>query len=64
VLVISDPNTTKAAAAVDVSVGYWSDPEDIAGLAHFLEHMLVRRACAGAAGAEQGLRRRACIYFS
>lgn len=40
VLVISDPDTDKAAASLDVHVGSASDPEDYAGLAHFLEHML------------------------
>lgn len=40
VLLISDPATDKAAAALDVHVGSDSDPDDRAGLAHFLEHML------------------------
>ena len=40
VLIISDPETKKAAASLDVFVGSASDPEDQAGLAHFLEHML------------------------
>eukprot|EP00941_MAST-03F_sp_MAST-3F-sp1_P005297 g5297.t1 len=40
VLVISDPLTPKAAASMSVKVGSLSDPEDIPGLAHFLEHML------------------------
>lgn len=40
VFLISDPETDKAAAAMAVSVGYFSDPEDVPGLAHFLEHML------------------------
>lgn len=40
VLIISDPDTKKAAASLDVFVGSASDPEDRAGLAHFLEHML------------------------
>ena len=40
VLIISDPETKKAAASLDVFVGSSSDPEDRAGLAHFLEHML------------------------
>ena len=39
-LLISDPSASRAAAAVDVRVGYFSDPPHIAGLAHFLEHML------------------------
>jgi secreted Zn-dependent insulinase-like peptidase len=40
VLLISDPNTDKAAAALDVGVGSREDPADRQGLAHFLEHML------------------------
>ena len=40
VLLISDPRTDKAAAALDVRVGSGSDPEDRSGLAHLLEHML------------------------
>ena len=39
-LVISDPETDMAAAALSVSVGQFSDPPDREGLAHFLEHML------------------------
>mmetsp|Transcript_40178 Transcript_40178/g.45725 ORF Transcript_40178/g.45725 Transcript_40178/m.45725 type:complete len:944 (+) Transcript_40178:191-3022(+) len=38
VLVISDPSTDKSAAALDVKVGSYSD--ELAGEAHFLEHML------------------------
>ncbi|XP_010554834.1 PREDICTED: insulin-degrading enzyme-like 1, peroxisomal isoform X2 [Tarenaya hassleriana] len=40
VLLISDPETDKCAASMDVSVGSFSDPEGLEGLAHFLEHML------------------------
>lgn len=40
VLLISDPSADKAAASLDVFVGSRQDPEDYAGLAHFLEHML------------------------
>jgi len=40
VLLISDPGTDKAAAALDVNVGSRQDPDDRQGLAHFLEHML------------------------
>lgn len=39
-LLISDPDTKESAAAMDVMAGYFSDPRDIAGLAHFCEHML------------------------
>eukprot|EP00898_Chlorokybus_atmophyticus_P006740 jgi/Chlat1/7067/Chrsp57S06767 len=39
-LLISDKDTDKAAAAVDVRVGSFSDPDELPGLAHFLEHML------------------------
>ena len=40
VLLISDPDADQAAAAMDVAVGQFSDPQDRQGLAHFLEHML------------------------
>lgn len=40
VLLISDPKTKKAAAALDVRVGSGDNPPGRAGLAHFLEHML------------------------
>jgi insulysin len=39
-LLISDPDTEKAAAALDVYVGSGNNPADRGGLAHFLEHML------------------------
>ncbi|GAA5879693.1 hypothetical protein JCM8547_008957 [Rhodosporidiobolus lusitaniae] len=39
-LLISDPKTDKAAAALGVQVGHLSDPDDLPGLAHFCEHML------------------------
>ena len=39
-LLISDPNTDKASAALDVDVGNFSDPDDIPGLAHAVEHLL------------------------
>ncbi|GAA5915532.1 hypothetical protein JCM5296_001752 [Sporobolomyces johnsonii] len=39
-LVICDPKTDKAAAAMDVKVGHLSDPEDLQGLAHFCEHLM------------------------
>ncbi|KAI3412558.1 uncharacterized protein J3R85_017262 [Psidium guajava] len=39
-LLVSDPDTDKCAASMDVGVGHFSDPPGIEGLAHFLEHML------------------------
>jgi insulysin len=39
-LIISDPLTDKASAALDVHVGSLSDPLYSDGLAHFLEHLL------------------------
>ena len=40
VLLISDPSSDKASAALDVYVGSADDPKEFLGLAHFLEHML------------------------
>jgi len=40
VIIVSDPDADKAAASLDVNVGYFNDPKDRQGLAHFLEHML------------------------
>ncbi len=40
VLLVSDSLSDKAAASLDVSVGHFSDPWDLPGLAHFCEHML------------------------
>lgn len=40
VLLISDPETDKSAASLDVHVGDMCDPKDLPGLAHFCEHML------------------------
>ncbi|EQC24990.1 hypothetical protein SDRG_17125 [Saprolegnia diclina VS20] len=39
-LLVSDKDAEKSAAAMDVRVGHQSDPDDLLGLAHFLEHML------------------------
>ncbi len=39
-VLVSDPQTDKAAAVVNVEAGSFNDPDDRAGLAHFLEHML------------------------
>lgn len=40
VLLISDPDTDKCAASMNVGVGSFSDPVGLEGLSHFLEHML------------------------
>uniref|UniRef100_A0A2P2MBK7 Insulin-degrading enzyme-like 1, peroxisomal n=1 Tax=Rhizophora mucronata TaxID=61149 RepID=A0A2P2MBK7_RHIMU len=40
VLLVSDPDTDKCAASMNVGVGSFSDPDGLEGLAHFLEHML------------------------
>lgn len=40
VLLVSDPKTERSAASMSVGVGHMSDPDNIPGLAHFLEHML------------------------
>ncbi|KAF8996136.1 insulin-degrading enzyme [Cyathus striatus] len=37
---VHDPETDKAAASLDVAVGFLSDPDDMPGLAHFCEHLL------------------------
>ncbi|CAL9729259.1 A-factor-processing enzyme [Monosporozyma unispora] len=39
-LIINDPTTDKAAAAIDVNIGAFEDPEQLPGLAHFCEHLL------------------------
>lgn len=39
-ILIHDPKTDKAAAAMDVNVGHLSDPKNLQGLAHFCEHLL------------------------
>ena len=40
VILISDKEAQKAAAAIDVGVGSFDNPPEIDGLAHFLEHLL------------------------
>lgn len=40
VLLVHEPGCDKASAALDVNVGSFYDPEEIPGLAHFLEHLL------------------------
>jgi len=40
VLIASDPKVETSAAALNVHVGHFSDPDYVPGLAHFCEHML------------------------
>ena len=40
VLLVHDPDTEKAAAALEVHAGHFSDPDERPGLAHFTEHMM------------------------
>ncbi|KAJ8068540.1 hypothetical protein OCU04_004090 [Sclerotinia nivalis] len=40
VLLVHDAETDKASAAMDVNVGNFSDPEDLPGMAHAVEHLL------------------------
>jgi len=40
VILLSDPDLNNSSASMVVDVGSYGDPEDRAGLAHFLEHML------------------------
>jgi len=40
VILVSDPDTDKAAVSMNVGVGSSANPDDRPGLAHFLEHML------------------------
>ena len=39
-IIISDPTTEKAAFSISVNIGSFQNPENIPGLAHFLEHMV------------------------
>ena len=40
VALISDPKIKMSGAAINVAVGSLDEPEEIPGLAHFLEHLL------------------------
>lgn len=40
VLLIHDPESEIASAAMDVKAGSWNEPYEYPGLAHFCEHML------------------------
>ena len=42
VVLVSDPEFNKSAAAMVVGVGLFNDPDDRPGMAHYLEHMLSR----------------------
>lgn len=39
-LLVHDPDTDKASAAVNVNVGSFSDADDMPGMAHAVEHLL------------------------
>ncbi|KAK3902491.1 Metalloenzyme, LuxS/M16 peptidase-like protein [Staphylotrichum tortipilum] len=39
-LIVHDPKTDKASAAMDVNVGSFSDEDDMPGMAHAVEHLL------------------------
>lgn len=39
VLLVHDPETDKASAAMDVNVGNYSDEDDMPGMAHAVEHV-------------------------
>ena len=43
VLLVHDPDTEKAAAALEVHAGHFSDPDERPGLAHFTEHVMSHR---------------------
>ena len=40
VVLVEDADTEKSSACIDVGVGSMSNPKEVEGLAHFLEHML------------------------
>ena len=40
ILLVSDPDVHRSAAALSVGTGYLYDPKEKSGLAHYLEHML------------------------
>lgn len=43
VLIVHDPDTDKASAAIDVNVGNFSDEEAMPGMAHAVEHVCLSR---------------------
>lgn len=50
VLLIHDPETDKASAAMDVNIGSFSDSPDLPGMAHAVEHLLfmgTKKVCDG-----------------
>jgi len=40
ILLIHDPKCDKSAASMCVNIGYYNDPENYEGVAHFVEHLL------------------------
>lgn len=45
VLLVSDPTTDKAAASMDVGLGFYSDPDEIPGLAHLVGRVKLHSVC-------------------
>lgn len=41
-VLVHDAETDKAAASVQINVGHMNDPDDVPGLAHFCEHMIMK----------------------
>ncbi|KAJ5134922.1 Peptidase M16 core [Penicillium atrosanguineum] len=50
-LLVHDPDTDKASAAVNVNVGNFSDEDDMPGMAHAVEHLLFMAAHSGSSNA-------------
>ena len=61
VLVLSDSHAESAACSVEIGVGHFSDPAELPGLAHFLEHMLFMGTIQGESGLGLASRRPLCL---
>ncbi len=42
VLLISDPLAKKSGASLNINSGYFSEPRNISGISHLLEHMILK----------------------
>ena len=40
-MLVSDTNTKVAGASISVGIGSFAEPDNLNGLAHFLEHLLI-----------------------